>query len=267
MTINSLALEIFPERLIELEGVGNFRDLGGYKTQCGKTVSTGKLFRSASLYKASDADVNRIANELGVRHIIDLRKQRELDLEPHPESLLDQVTYHWLPIELDGTARDDIDRRIEEGTAASAFEGLLIDVNKAMVSQHQKDIQRWFHILLDHEEPILFHCTEGKDRTGFTAAVFLSALGVDYDQVLADYLLTNLVHKYSIEERIKRSAVLSSFEVDVKDLERLLSVDKDYIDAAFEQIDKDFGSVEAYLENALEIDSAKLQSLKDKFLV
>ena len=99
---------------------------------------------------------------------------------------------------MDGTARDDVDRRLEVGTAASAFEGLLIDVNKAMVTDHQADMQRWFNILLEHDEPILFHCTEGKDRTGFTAAIFLSALGVD-DQVLADYLLTNLVHKYLLK--------------------------------------------------------------------
>ena len=80
--MNSLSLDIFPERLIELEGVGNFRDLGGYKTACGRTVKPGQLFRSASLYQASAEDVEQITDSLGVRHIVDLRKQRELDLNP-----------------------------------------------------------------------------------------------------------------------------------------------------------------------------------------
>lgn len=254
------------KRHIQLDGVGNFRDIGGYKTDCGRQVQWGKLYRSASLYKASEADIKRITQDLGVRHVIDLRKERELDLEPHPQALLDQIEYHWLPINLDGTARDDIDRRLEEGSAASAFEGLLMDVNRAMVSEHKADIERWFNIVLSNDAPTLFHCTEGKDRTGFTAAVFLSALGVSREQIMADYLLTNTLNKKSIEERVKNSAVLSSFDVAISDLERLLAVDEDYLNAAFDQIDQDFGDVESYLDKALNIRHKDIDYLKARFL-
>lgn len=255
------------ERLVSLDGVGNFRDLGHYPAADGKTVKPGVLFRSATLFNSSDADLHTIINQIGIKHIVDLRKQRELDLEPHPQTLLDAVTYHWLPINLDGTAREDIDRRLSEGTAAEAFEGLLMDVNRAMVRDHAADMQRWFDILLSEEGPILFHCSEGKDRTGFTAALFLSALGVDFELIMQDYLLTNTVHKKSIEERVKNSKVLAAFDVDAKSLERLLAVDEDYLNAAFDQIHQDYGSVEQYLNEALSIDKAAIEQLKAKYLV
>lgn len=255
------------ERLVELEGVGNFRDLGYYAAAGGKRVKPGVLYRSATLFNSSDADLDTILNSIGIKHVVDLRKQRELDLEPHPQSLLSAVTYHWLPINLDGTTREDIDRRLSEGTASAAFEGLLIDVNRAMVRDHKADIQRWFHILLNAEGPILFHCSEGKDRTGFTAAIFLSALGVSFDVIMEDYLLTNTVHKQSIEERVKNSKVLAAFDVDAKSLERLLAVDEDYLNAAFDQIHQDYGSVETYLSEALSIHNTDIEKLKSKYLV
>ncbi|NRA40966.1 MAG: tyrosine-protein phosphatase [Pseudomonadales bacterium] len=254
------------DRVVDLQSVSNFRDLGGYPTACGRSVKWGKLFRSATLTHASDQDIDTIVSQLGINHVIDLRKARELDLEPQPERLLAHIHYHWLPINLDGTTREDIDRRLAEGSAAEAFEGLLIDVNRNMVLQHQDDVKRWFDIVLHAETPILFHCTEGKDRTGFTAAIFLLAMGVEKDVVMQDYLLTNLTHRKSIAERIASSAVLSSFEVDAKDLERLLSVDEDYLNAGLAQIEQSYGSVSAYLEQALDIDAEKLALLKQKYL-
>ena len=254
-------------RHIPFENIGNFRDLGGYQTDCGREVKWGKVYRSATLFKANDDEINRILNQIGIRHIVDLRKDRELQLEPHPKQLLDKVNYHWLPFNLDGTTREDIDRRLREGSAAEAFEGLLIDVNRSMVTNHINDMKRWFHILLEHDEPILFHCTEGKDRTGFTAAIFLSALGVSREQIMQDYMLTNIVNRQSIEERVKKSEVLLSFDVDAKALECLLAVDEDYLNAAFNQIEKDFDNVANYLIEALSVDADKISRLKDRYVL
>ena len=255
-----------PERVLQLDAISNFRDLGGYETACGRKVQWGQLFRSATLTHATTKDIDTITADLGIKHIIDLRKQRELNLEPQPARLIEQIEYHWLPINLDGTAREDIDRRLAQGSAAEAFEGLLIDVNRNMVIQHQADVKRWFEIVLEADSPVLFHCTEGKDRTGFTAAIFLLALGVERDVVMQDYLLTNKTHRKSIEERIASSAVLSSLGVSNSDLERLLSVDEEYLTAAFEQIEQSYGDVSQYLEEALDFDADKLAKLKNKYL-
>jgi len=250
----------------KLDSVGNFRDLGGYRAECGRTVKWGKLYRSATLFRATERDIATIAGDFGIRHIIDLRKASELELEPHPQRLLDQVEYHWLPINLEGTTRADIEQRLQESTAASAFEGLLIDVNRAMVREHSEDIARWFNIVLEKPQPILFHCTEGKDRTGFTAAMFLSALGVPREQIMHDYMLTNTVNKKSIEERVKNSEVLLSFSTDINALRRLLAVDETYINAAFDQIEQDYGNVLNYLEQALNISNSHIETLKQQYL-
>ena len=255
-----------PRRWLQTQGINNLRDMGGYTTDCGKRLKWGLLFRSASLYRASDKDQNFLLEKLAIKDVIDLRKRREKDLEPEPKRLMSLVKYHSLAIAIDGTAKDDIDRRLQQTNACEAFEGLLIAANVQMASRHHNDIRQWFTILLENTGPFLFHCTEGKDRTGFTAAILLSALGVSHEQILYDYLLTNTVNQQSIEQRVARSRVLSSFNVAVEDLQRLLAADASYLNAAFNVIQENYGSVGTYLKQAIGLDARALEALKTKFL-
>lgn len=255
-------------RLVPMDAVRNLRDLGGYKAIDGKTVAFGRIYRSASLYNATLNDIEYMLSELSIKHIIDFRNASETIVEHEPKQLLKEASYHWLPIMVEGTTRDDIIHHLkQEHPERENFSELLVKVNHRLALEHQDDFKAWFAILLQEEPAFLFHCTEGKDRTGFAAALLLSALGVDREAIFTDYLLTNTVNAESIEERIQNSRVLSLFQVDVEQLKRLLMAHEDYLQAAFTAIDLHYGSIENYLDLAMGLNSNDINILRDKFLV
>lgn len=255
-------------RVLNMEAVRNLRDVGGYKTVDGRMVAWGKIYRSASLFNATANDISHLLDTVGIRHVIDFRNLSETVIEPEPQQLLQHTQYHWLPIAVEGTTRDDIVRHLQqEYSGEEDFSSLLVEVNQRLVSDHQADFAAWFKILVQHEPPFLFHCTEGKDRTGFASALFLSALEVSREDILSDYLLTNIVNAESIEKRIEHSRLLSSFQVNTVQLKRLLMAHRDYLQAAFAIIDDKYGSMDNYFVQAIGLMPADRKILQEKFLL
>jgi protein-tyrosine phosphatase len=254
-------------RLLKMEAIRNLRDVGGYKTADSRFVAWGKIYRSASLFNATENDIAHLLQAVGIRHVIDFRNHSETVIEPSPQQLLDNIQYHWLPIAVEGTARDDIVRHLQqEHSGDEDFSSLLVEVNRRLVSDHQPDFAAWFRILVEHEPPFLFHCTEGKDRTGFAAALLLSVLGVSREEIFNDYLLTNIVNAESIEERIEKSRLLSSFQINTAQLKRLLMAHTDYLQAAFSVIEQEYGSIDHYLAEAMGLTEQDKKTLREKFL-
>jgi protein-tyrosine phosphatase len=173
-----------PARLVALEAVHNFRDLGGYATADGRRTLWRKLFRADGLYRLTPADV--IALEpLGLRTVIDLRSATELEergrfpVDVHP------VIYHHLPI-IDTTwsmANDHVEYERDEDFLISAY--------TEMLSIGAPRFAMAFEALAEPGAlPAVFHCAAGKDRTGLLAALILGSLGVSMDDVVDDYALT-----------------------------------------------------------------------------
>jgi protein-tyrosine phosphatase len=115
-----------------------------------------------------------------------------------------------------------------------------------------------FEHLLSKPEPLLFHCTAGKDRTGLAAALILSALGVSEKDIWQDYLLTNQLYK-----RNSTGATTLSPEV----LRIVWEVQESFLNASLEVIEKDHGGMTNYLEQALKLSPAALQKLRATYLV
>ncbi|HET6827674.1 MAG TPA: tyrosine-protein phosphatase, partial [Ramlibacter sp.] len=116
---------------------------------------------------------------------------------------------------------------------------------------------QFFGHLLESDEPTVFHCTAGKDRTGFAAALVLHALGATREEVMRDYLLTN--------ERLNtaplRGTLLPAHVADV-----LLRVQPEFLDAAFEAIAQDYGSLQSYLADGLRLGVPEMQRLRELYL-
>ena len=255
------------DRLVVLEGVRNCRDLGGYAGEDGRKLGYGRIFRSASLYNATSSDMDILLGQLQIKHIIDFRNASETIVEKEPERLVQESDYHWIPILVEGTARDEIVRHLkQEHPESEDFVKLLVDVNRRLVTDHQDELREWFSILLREEPPFLFHCTEGKDRTGFAAALLLGALGVGQEDIFNDYLLTNIVNAESIEERVRNSRALSLFRLGTEQLRQLLMAQKEYLQAAFIELELHYGDLETYLHRALGVDAHAREQLRDKFL-
>ncbi|MER5608379.1 tyrosine-protein phosphatase [Micromonospora tulbaghiae] len=159
----------------------NFRDLGGWRTDDGRTVARGRLYRSDSLAKLAGDDLERFA-ALGVRTVIDLRYPWEIaDRGRAPESL--GVTWYNLSIEHRPYVQADIDPDVDPWR-------YLADRYAEVAEDGVAELRRAIEVIADGEHPLVFHCASGKDRTGLLAALVLSLLGVDDDQIAEDFALT-----------------------------------------------------------------------------
>ena len=173
-----------PRRLIGLEAVHNFRDLGGYPTAGGRTTKWRTLFRSDGLYRLRGADDMSRVRQLGLKSVIDLRterEQREQGIFPTDDI---EVTFHHLSI-VDVTWSDtetpEFDDEVE----------FLVWGYRDMLEIGSSRFADAMHVLAQTDSlPAVFHCAAGKDRTGVLAALLLSSLGVDDAHICADYGLT-----------------------------------------------------------------------------
>lgn len=176
-----------PRRLVELDAVHNFRDLGGYEIADGRTIGWGRLFRADGLYRLTDADVD-IIDAIGVRTVVDLRSAVELDQHGHfPFDRL-PVSFHHLPI-LDATWQLE-DMPTVPDTEQGSIDFLTWAYDDMLTSGADR-FARAFHLMaVPGAIPAVFHCAAGKDRTGILAALILGGLGVDHEVIVADYALT-----------------------------------------------------------------------------
>ncbi|EEF24748.1 Tyrosine-protein phosphatase precursor, putative [Ricinus communis] len=261
---NKVIENIDPRRRIVLEGTANFRDFGGYATRDGRHVAWQKLYRSGSLGHLSDADLDVVA-ALGISTICDFRNDDECAREPSRWPSLPEVRRVRLVL--------------KEGDHALTLKRLLkksgtVDVDQ--VVEFMKDINRDFVVrqsgvyaelmqqVLESSGPVLIHCTAGKDRTGFGAAVILSALGVDESQIMQDYLLTG--HFVPIEEKVDglmaRHGLKASRDIGIA----LLGVSPAYLRGAFDAIETEYGGMETYLREGLALDASALRELRSRLL-
>jgi len=177
-----------PARLVPLRGSFNFRDLGGYPGRGGRTTRWGRLYRSDALHELTGDDVERL-RRLGLRTVVDLRTERELDrsgrglLEPEP------VAFHHLAVVREGVRGASAEG---EAVAAPAPPGEDLAERYLWYLEVGRDSLVEALTLLGGEDryPAVFHCAAGKDRTGVLAALVLEIAGVDREVIVADYLVT-----------------------------------------------------------------------------
>ena len=169
------------QRQVPLAGCHNFRDLGGYPTQGGARLRWRVLFRSDALHALTPEDVAHVTGELGIGHVVDLRSSGEIAIDGRGRLADEDVRIHHLPL-FDGG-----------GSAISADLGdriNLADRYFLMTEYAKAPLARVLATLADADEPAVYHCAAGKDRTGVVSAVLLGLLGVADEVIVADYAAT-----------------------------------------------------------------------------
>src|SRR5665647_3408863 len=222
-----------PTRSLKLTGATNFRDLGGYAGLGGRLVRWRRLFRSDHLAALTPDDVATLSN-LGLSRAYDFRGEAERAAVPY---VLPGVVSYSLPIE--PTVVQRMKELLEAGHRLTAQETvhLMQQTYRAFVHDNSPRFAELFAHLLDSDAPLVFHCTAGKDRTGFAAALILLALGVPRPVVMQDYLLTNDLFRMP-----KTPPGRASQEV----LDVLWRVQADFLDTALHAVDADFGGCLLY---------------------
>ncbi len=254
-------------RRLPVEGAHNLRDLGGYATTDGRRVRWGVLYRSDALADLTDADL-RYLERLGLRRWVDFRSDMELERNADriPESPDLRVVHR--PIQGDALDPAELQKRILSGNAdAAEMTQMLVGANRAFITDFGDVYSAFLHDVGDVEKlPLLFHCTAGKDRAGFAAALTLLALGVPRDTVMQDYLLTNDFSAEHTESTLRILRFVSFFRTDPEAVRPLFEARREYLQTAFDTIDEKYGTTQAYLRHGLGANDALLARLRENLL-
>lgn len=253
-----------------MEQIHNFRDFGGYKTQDSLTIKTGLLFRSASLANASDNDVEKLLL-LGIKTIIDLRTNKERSKDPDRLPANSNIKSIHIPIKV--TMHDEsgfifqLFSLIFGKARRIAYHEAMKQVYQEYVTDFRSEFSEILRLVSENSNlPILIHCTGGKDRTGFACSLIQLTLGVPIKTVMHDYLKTN-DYSHEIKDEIqKRLKKFSFFGVSIKKFFPLLEARSGYLEAAYNQIKTDFGTIDDYVRDGLNFSDEDRQRLKDLLL-
>lgn len=253
-----------PQRHLPFEKIKNFRDLGGYRTLDGRSVRWGVLYRSGSLHKPNDADSKKLTG-LNLSTVISFRAEHEMEREPN--KLPEGVRFVNVPMEDASTkvwheARDEMVKNMKTLDPAE----YMITTNIELATKFTPGYKQFYRELLaSNGSPVLFHCAAGKDRTGFAAATLLRILGVPQDIVMQDYLLTN---KYLLDAH-RWNLFLAGIIKGRKFAEGIrgfVRADESYLSAAFDALERAYGSFGKYVHDGLYMTDTDIERLKNIYL-
>ncbi len=235
------------QRRLDFEGAVNFRDMGGYPAGPGRQTRWHTLYRADSLADLTAADLERL-HALGLRTLIDFRLPEERGAKP--DRLPDGHTITIIEPGFVPAGTLEMLRLVHAGAIQPAeIERRVTAQYRLFGIDHLPEYRRVIEAAVGRDSyPLLLHCTSGKDRTGFGIAILLLAAGVPMDTVLEDYDLTNhyrrpVPHLFGPETSEAVSRLL-------------LSAQTKYLEAAIDEMEKAFGSFDAYLAKGLGVDDA-----------
>lgn len=247
------AVGSMPERALSLQGVSNFRDLGGYTGRDGRPVRWRRLFRSAHLGELTASDITLLAG-LGVRRVFDFRGVDERGGAP---CALPDAEVHSLAIEPSVVQRMSEHLAKGEALTGSQMVAYMQQTYRDFVHNNTPCFAQLMSHALASDAPLVFHCTAGKDRTGFAASMLLMALGVSREQVVEDYLLTNrlLRRKLHVGGLLppEARAILEGVQIE-------------FLDAALDVVAQEYGGVDSYLTHQLGLGHAERRRLDELYL-
>ena len=249
-------------RFIQIDGGSNFRDLGGYRTGDGHVIRRGRFYRSASMANLTPQGMAQL-QRLHLGSIIDLRSTEERRTDSN----------NWLALSGQGYWARDYGIGAMNFASVMGDPGMLtVEAVHRFMAEGYRGVPRsmapsyreLFVRLVAGKGATAVNCTAGKDRTGVATALVLTALGVPYQTVREDFLLSNRAGRPSLGHGSGGFAALAALPPQVQ--AALGGVDGSYLDAAFDQIRKDYGSVDAYLQTELGVGPRQIAALRRNLL-
>ncbi|CAG9184512.1 tyrosine-protein phosphatase [Cupriavidus pinatubonensis] len=235
-----------------LESISNARDLGGLAGAGSRRVRHGRLYRSGNPALASVADIERLQG-LALDAVVDFRSPGEKSADEAPFG----QRFNWIamPVLEGSMAMDVLMPRLRESTPE--------DVDAFMIGVYRDFPVRYRQVFGDFMrnaqsgKTLLYHCTAGKDRTGFASLLLLSALGVGQDDILANYLESNQRNARFNTQALER---ITQFGIRPEVMMPLLEVRASYLDASVQAIEVEYGSMDGFLRDGLDVDVEQLRA-------
>ncbi len=262
-------------RAVPLDGQANFRDIGGYRTADGRTVRWGEVYRSGRLDHLTEPDVARL-DSLGIRTVVNFLTPDEI-ARGGPDRLPQGVREIPLPI-VSGNA-EALTGVVNEARRTGDFSLLPPTINPEIHQLLIKEATAEYAALLraaadPANRPLVLHCSHGIHRTGTASAILLSALGVPWETVREDYLLSNVYRAEEIEGRLGQFREMSAAtqgvapeDVDMAGANAFYVLEGSYIDASLDEAVAQYGSMAGYIRDGLGISDEEVAQLRGTLLV
>ena len=249
-----------------LESRTNFRAIASYRTKDGRKIIENRLYRSGELAQLTIEDLHFV-HSIGLSHVIDFRSLNEIEAKPNP--IIKNTKYVNIQAIGGSMNQEEMMKGIKQLSEAYHSEGFLENVNRNFIrdTTSKQAFRQFIDIAVEADgSPFLWHCTAGKDRTGFAAAILLVILGVPVEQIFEDYLQSN---NNRIEENKKILEIISMMLPNNDEFEYIkeaMSVKKSYLQAAFDEAEHCYGSIENYLEEGLGVTADMRSILQQLYL-
>lgn len=254
--------------MIHFKSIQNFRDLGGIPAANGRKVRSGLLYRCGLLGKASDEDLRFLSENLTISKVIDFRSTYEMEMTPdRPVPGAEYIPQSIFPLNagvFKGFAADPIGF-VRSDAAKMLTDGFYVSFVSDQDCQQQ--YAQFLRELINAEgRPFLFHCTQGKDRTGLGAAFILYALGADRKTVLEDFNRSNAAFAAEMAEVSRITLEQGGDEDDIRVVMTLFGASKSQFIEGLDWIDAHFGSMDAYLKGPLGLSEEDILLLRERYL-
>jgi protein-tyrosine phosphatase len=257
---------VLAERSLQLGSASNFRDVGGYRTEDGRWVRMGVAYRSNGLGALTDSDYARL-RDLDLKLVCDLRLEEERRKLPDPDIPNTSAVADALSVDVAadsghrGSALRVLMKRGDDAAVLNFMKGAyrdFVDLPSAQSAYHRLFVR----LAEPGSLPTVFHCTAGKDRTGWAQAVLLSILRVPRKTIIEDYVLTDRYMSAGALDQIRRSMP----GADVTMSKALTAANPAYLRTAVAEVNERYGSFDGYLQRALGLDAPTIGRIRANFL-
>ena len=268
------------QRVLKIDGSLNFRDLGGYRTDSGQTVKWRTVYRSAQLDRLTTKGIKDLAT-LDIKTVVDLRFSDESGKYPTIAAAVpnaEMLSWHNEQVSNSGDTSELMIRSWRDSLATNdpkqVREAMRINYPQKLYT-HGAIYRKMLLRLIDGGSPLVFHCAAGKDRTGVAAALILSLLGVNNQQIIEDYMLTQKELEGRMEVWLAAGATNNENQEDFQSqllrhpkelLKPIFDADKSYIETLLDYVKSTYGSFSRYAIQRLELSESEISALKTSLL-
>lgn len=264
---------------IIFDNIINARDLGGLIGHEGRELRSGRLLRTAHLHDATDEDIYRLREHYRLRRIFDFRSLGEAEFLPDRE--VEGATHHLLPTidlseeRISGQAIPqeaflDLENHIVNYSFYPEVQAMAADMYPSLIRSEFSQLQYAAFLRLIVETPegaVLWHCFQGKDRTGWGAAFILFALGVDREAIIQDFDRSNDAYRTLVNRLNDEIIARGGGEAEMDVVQAFMGVSTKNFRNTLDLIDREFGGISAYLQNQLFLTAEDLRTLRKRYLL